>query len=104
MALTLSKTGIEQTQTINAWHVTQSIDALTGTVAYDINISGSLTITGSLLMTGSLTPPGGAYPSTSPTSSINTVYGTANNKILGEPDAWLRVSVDGATYYMPLYG
>ena len=104
MALTLSKINIDQTQTINAWHVTQSIDALTGIAAYDINISGSLTITGSLLMTGSLTPPGGAYPSTSPTSSINTVYGTANNKILGEPDAWLRVSVDGATYYMPLYG
>lgn len=48
MALTLSKTGIEQNQTINAWHVTQSIDAFAGTVAYDVTLSGSLTLTGSV--------------------------------------------------------
>lgn len=47
MALTLSKTGIEQNQTINAWHVTQSIDAFAGTVAYDITLSGSLDISNS---------------------------------------------------------
>ena len=152
MALTLSQTGIAQTQTINAWHVTQSVDAFTGTQAYDITISGSfgvtgsstisgslitigsqtasgsllvsgsstisgslrvagssiisgsLTVTGSVLITGSLAIVGGVYPSSSPTSSINTVYGTANNKILGEPDAWLTVYVDGGTYYMPLFG
>ena len=128
MALTLSQTGIAQTQTINAWHVTQSVDAFTGTQAYDITISGSfgvtgsstisgslrvagssiisgsLTVTGSVLITGSLAIVGGVYPSSSPTSSINTVYGTANNKILGEPDAWLTVYVDGSTYYMPLFG
>jgi hypothetical protein len=104
MALTLSKTNIDQTQTINAWHVTQSVDALTGAAAYDIRISGSLTITGSLFITGSLTAAGGAYPSTAPTASINTVYGTANNKILGEPDAWLTVNIDSTVYYMPLYG
>ena len=67
-------------------------------------ISGSLTVTGSVLITGSLAIVGGVYPSSSPTSSINTVYGTANNKILGEPDAWLTVYVDGSTYYMPLFG
>jgi len=54
MALTLSKTGIEQSQTVNAWHVTQSVDALSGTVAYDITISGSLDITNST-NTGDLT-------------------------------------------------
>lgn len=48
MALTLSKTGIEQTQVINDWHVTQSIDAFTGTSAYDITISGSLDISDSV--------------------------------------------------------
>lgn len=47
MALTLSKTGIEQSSTINAWHVTQSVDALTGTAAYDITVSGSLDISNS---------------------------------------------------------
>lgn len=47
MALTLSKTGIAQNQTINAWHVTQSIDAFAGTAAYDITLSGSLDISDS---------------------------------------------------------
>ena len=54
MALTLSKTGIEQNQTINAWHVTQSIDAFAGTVAYDVTLSGSLDISNST-NTGDLT-------------------------------------------------
>ena len=53
MALTLSQTGIAQTQTINAWHVTQSVDAFTGTKAYDITISGSLTVIGPLYATAS---------------------------------------------------
>lgn len=48
MANTLSKTGIVDNSTIRVWHVTQSIDAFTGTSAYDITLSGSLTITGSL--------------------------------------------------------
>jgi len=46
MALNLSKTGIATTQTIEAWHVTQSIDALTGVEAYNITISGSFTLNG----------------------------------------------------------
>jgi len=46
MALNLSKTGIATTQTIEAWHVTQSIDALTGAEAYNITISGSFTLNG----------------------------------------------------------
>jgi hypothetical protein len=48
MAKQLSKTGITRNNTIEAWHVTQSIDALTGTDDYDITISGSLNLTGSL--------------------------------------------------------
>ena len=54
MALTLSKTLIATGQTVQASQITQSIDALTGTVAYDITISGSLTVTGSLNMNGAL--------------------------------------------------
>jgi hypothetical protein len=46
MAKTLSKTGISTTSTIEAGHVSQSIDAFTGIDAYDITISGSLTING----------------------------------------------------------
>lgn len=44
MALTLSQIGIETTNTVEAWHVTQSIDAFTGAEAYDIILSGSLTL------------------------------------------------------------
>ena len=42
---------ISQTYTIESWHVSQSVDALTGREAYDITISGSLTITGSAYFT-----------------------------------------------------
>jgi len=39
---------ISQTYTIESWHVSQSVDAFTGIVAYDIYLSGSMNITGSL--------------------------------------------------------
>lgn len=48
MANTLSKIGISSGSKVEAWHVTQSIDAFTGTEAYDITLSGSLTVTGSI--------------------------------------------------------
>jgi hypothetical protein len=48
MANILTKTGITTGGTVLPGHVTQSIDALTGTLAYDITISGSLTLTGSI--------------------------------------------------------
>ncbi len=34
---------ISQNYTIESWHVSQSVDAFTGTKAYDITLSGSLT-------------------------------------------------------------
>ena len=46
MAKTLSKTGITNGQTIQPSHVTQSIDAFTGTEAYDITLSGSASDSG----------------------------------------------------------
>jgi len=52
MAKILSQAGIETANTVEAWHVTQSIDAFTGAEAYDITLSGSLVVTGSI--TGSL--------------------------------------------------
>ena len=55
MANTLSKTGITDGSTIQPPHVTQSIDAFTGTEAYDITLSGSLTLTGSCTSTGDIT-------------------------------------------------
>lgn len=54
----LSKSGITTGATIQVGHVTQSIDAFTGAVGYDINLSGSFTVTGSITgssYTGSFT-------------------------------------------------
>ena len=42
MALTLSTSGITNSGTIEAAHVSQSIDALNGTYAYDLTPSGSI--------------------------------------------------------------
>tara|TARA_R110002167_G_scaffold68314_2_gene192922 strand:- start:27 stop:1688 length:1662 start_codon:yes stop_codon:yes gene_type:complete len=39
---------VQQTFTINAWHVSQSVDAFTGADGYDITLSGSLVLTGSI--------------------------------------------------------
>jgi hypothetical protein len=44
MASTLSKTGITTGESVESWHVTQSIDAFSGLEAYDITLSGSLTL------------------------------------------------------------
>jgi hypothetical protein len=58
MAQTLKKIfdpGIDevvQNYTIESWHVSQSVDAFTGTEAYDIILSGSLTVTGSVAING----------------------------------------------------
>jgi trimeric autotransporter adhesin len=55
MALTLNKIGITTGNTVQAYHVTQSIDAFTGDEAYDITLSGSLTVTGSVIATSGFT-------------------------------------------------
>jgi hypothetical protein len=74
MAITLTKSGIVNNTTIQAWHVTQSINALTGLVAYDITISGSLTVTGSFETRG--------FSNATASWSTNTV--NAPTKITGE--------------------
>jgi len=55
MAKNLSKIGINTSQSIEAWHVSQSVDALTGIDAYDITISGSLTVNGPTNLNGLIT-------------------------------------------------
>jgi hypothetical protein len=50
MANTLSKIGITSGSKVEAWHVTQSVDAFIGESAYDITLSGSLTVTGSITL------------------------------------------------------
>lgn len=51
---------IAQTYTIESWHVSQSIDAFTGAVPYDITLTGSFTLTGSQFISGSIFPSLGA--------------------------------------------
>jgi hypothetical protein len=76
MALILSKTNILTGNTIQASDVSQSIDALTGAVAYDITISGSTTFTGSVRSlngyTGSLLGTASQADTVTVTSSIST--------------------------------
>jgi hypothetical protein len=72
MPNTLSKTGIQDNNTIRVWHITQSVDAFTKAKDYDITLSGSLTVVGDLNLntnpTGTLIG-NAAY---SPTSSVST--------------------------------
>ena len=51
---------IAQTYTIESWHVSQSIDAFTGAVPYDITLTGSFTLTGSQFISGSISSSFGA--------------------------------------------
>jgi hypothetical protein len=46
MAKVLSKTGVQTGQTIQAFHISQSVDAFTGLSAYNITISGGLAVNG----------------------------------------------------------
>jgi hypothetical protein len=50
MAQILTKNGILSGSIVQPGHVTQSIDAFTGTQAYDITLSGSLVVTGSVIL------------------------------------------------------
>lgn len=70
MAKTLSSASITDGSTVEAWHVTQSIDAFNGVEAYDITISGSLTLSGDTVLTGTA-----SYAST---SNFATSAGTAS--------------------------
>lgn len=89
MAQTLSKTGITTNSTIQAWHVTQSVDALTGTVAYDITISGSLTLTGSVKSKDGFT---GSLLGTAATSSVAQSVKVTNNATTNQNYRLLFVS------------
>ena len=69
---------IVQNFTINSWHVSQSVDALTGADAYDITISGSLDVIGPVTITGSISADPvnlGTYTSTDKILFINSTTG-----------------------------
>jgi len=70
MANVLSKNNILTGEQVEAWNITQSIDAFTGEVEYDILLSGSFTLTGSLYVDGDVL---GTTTGTASTSD-NTEY------------------------------
>jgi hypothetical protein len=74
----LSKTGITTGATIQVGHVTQSVDAFTGLVSYDITLSGSLTLTGSLNQSGSVRVSNAITASTFTGSFIGPLTGTSS--------------------------
>ena len=61
MALTLSNSGISSGSIIRAAEISQSIDAFTGTEAYDITLSGSFQEYGPVIISGSVTASGHVY-------------------------------------------
>lgn len=69
---------INQTYTIHSWHVSQSVDALTGADDYDITISGSLTVTGSVYLEGT--------PNINSNANTVLVLDTSNNQVKYGPD------------------
>jgi len=79
MAQTLSTSGITNGQDVQAWHVTQSIDAFTKVSSFDITVSGSFTLTGSLKVSGSVLGRTSESASIAITSSFTNQVNVANS-------------------------
>ena len=88
MAKTLSSASIATSQTILAAHVTQSIDALTGTDAYDITISGSLQTTGSVGISGLLSATPGITHQLTASNAVSASFGSLTNTTNRWNDGW----------------
>jgi len=73
MANILSKNNILTGEQVEAWNITQSIDAFTKAAAYDITLSGSFTLTGSFKVNGDVLGSTNRTASTS-LSSNYTLY------------------------------
>lgn len=71
---------IAQSYIIESWHISQSVDALTGKDAYNITISGSLNLTGSSLTgsTANITSITGSLNGTATTASYVQTAKTAS--------------------------
>jgi hypothetical protein len=97
MANTLSKVGITTGNTVQDYHVTQSIDAFTATEAYDISLSGSFNMTGSINgEPGIINPLTASYAVTA-----SYVEGSIDN--LGVSPLTVRVATTTGLPYSPVY-
>ena len=79
MAKTLSSASIATSNTILAWHVTQSVDAFTGNEAYNITISGSLKATGSVGISGLLSATPGTTHQLTSSNAISSSYAVSSS-------------------------
>jgi hypothetical protein len=104
---TLSNIGITSGSKVEAWHVTQSIDAFAGTQQYDILLSGSLTLTGSLtfdqipnniLGTSSISTTS-SYAVSSLTSNHSLVTDFADNETIILTFSHPSINISGSTKY-----
>lgn len=88
---------IAQNYVIESWHVSQSVDALTGVAAYDITISGSLNLTGSTLTgsTANITSITGSLLGTATTASVAQQVKITNNATTNQSFRLLFVSQTG---------
>ncbi len=111
MANTLSKTGIQDNNTIRAWHITQSVDAFTGTKAYNVTLSGSLTVVGDLNLntnpTGTLIgnaaySPTSSYSTYSVTSSFASTAGISYDILTFQMYHYEMNPLSSSTYYFSL--
>lgn len=93
---------IDQTYTIEAWHVSQSVDAFTAAKDYDIKISGSLTITGSLFATASHANSGSKIYIAS-NNATNANYTLVFKNSIGALGSHYELAADGVNgpYYNP---
>jgi hypothetical protein len=90
---------IQTGQTIQAVHVSQFVDAFTGSVAYDLRTSGSFTIIGPLTATASSANT--AYIASNPSTDTNyTLVFKNNSGALGD---FYQLAADGTNgpYYNP---
>jgi len=103
MALILSKANILTGNTIQAADVSQSIDAFTGLIAYDLTITGSLNATGSVI-TGSISNATSASLSTRAVNVTITNVGIDNGYTIpylastGSNSTGLYYAATGPTY------
>jgi hypothetical protein len=95
MAKILTKAGVTTGNTVEAFHVTQSIDAFTGIDAYDISLSGSFNMTGSTNINGDTTITG------SLTINQTSISSSTESPIIevkvSDSDSYLRVNNDTMT-------
>jgi hypothetical protein len=99
---------IQTGQTIQAVHVNQFVDALSGSVAYDLTVSGSLTVIGPLNATASwatnaINAQSSSKEYIASNSSTNTDYTLVFKNSTGALNNYYELAADGANgpYYNP---